>query len=659
MSADCKKTRCAYPWQQMVIDLTGEVVPCCFYSAYGGSEAKPFGNTNGQTLEEIWNGPGYQDLRRRHIEGDLENHPCDKCVAYYWNNEDYPKFQWPSGVVPEQGKAYLAKISEQFQQAIGDRQGEVKLFEDGVEIGPGNSMHADIRSEGGGRYSVWNGTLYFAPPDDSDPVTNGRTYELRLDKVSWTMARFDRRAPSGENLQLAYEEYRKGSLVQEAKPTMLTWSSTADCNIDCGYCSQNMYRAVKLQHRGETEDDVLALVPQLIYFSWAGGEPYFLKNFRKFIDEYVPGSNPNLTFGFTSNGTLLSEKELEKLNKFPRLSASFSIDSFSKDSFEKLRYGASYKRVIENILRAVATNDTPDRSFICGQLVLKSNFLELPDNVRFAIANDIGVNFSPVTTYPINERIDIHPDFAAIKDAWNAALDEAMEIAQQARDEGSRATQRVDLLSSLSAVRAILDATAERYRTTAPISFLVEDPHGSLEKMKLPGIFVSFESIGDRPLTYVPIDRGPGIYVCHAPLAELGRNDVLRWDFLADLQENWVRHVSGHIFATDGKAWHKSPLRAPDATVLAQTHIIIPEFVPPERHRNAKVANAGLPVPDGLAATSEQQMWRAVQQLEVLEKQAALSARTASRPLISALERSPQVRQAYAAVRQIVGDLIE
>src|SRR6266849_4055609 len=103
------KTRCAYPWQQIVIDLTGEVVPCCFYSAYGGSEAKPFGNTNAQTLEEIWNGPGYQDLRRRHVEGDLANHPCNKCVAYYWNNEAYPGFQWPSGIVPDKDHAYIAK----------------------------------------------------------------------------------------------------------------------------------------------------------------------------------------------------------------------------------------------------------------------------------------------------------------------------------------------------------------------------------------------------------------------------------------------------------------------------------------------------------------------------------------------------------------------
>ena len=43
---------CAYPWQQMIIDLTGEVVPCCFWSGYGNS-GKPLGNTNANSLDGL------------------------------------------------------------------------------------------------------------------------------------------------------------------------------------------------------------------------------------------------------------------------------------------------------------------------------------------------------------------------------------------------------------------------------------------------------------------------------------------------------------------------------------------------------------------------------------------------------------------------------
>lgn len=649
------KTRCAYPWQQIVIDVTGEVVPCCFYSAYGGENQKPFGNTNKQTLEEIWNGPGFQDLRRRHVEGDLDGHPCDKCVAYYWNNHDYPKFQWPSGVVPESGKAYIAKISEKFQQTVAGHETEVRLFEDDGEIGPGNALHDDIREHGGGSYSVWNGTLYFSTPDGSDPITNGRSYELRWGEHAWEIARFVRDSDSGRNLQAAYGEYRSGATGMEAKPTMLTWSSTADCNIDCGYCSQNMYRAVKLQHRAETEEAVLRLVPQLIYFSWAGGEPYFLKNFRKFVDEFDRDSNPNLTFGFTSNATHVSRQELEKLEKFPRISASFSVDSFVPETFETLRKGASFKRVMGNMLGALATNDAPDRSFVCGQLVMKSNFLELPTNVRFALEHGIGVNFSPVTTYPVHERIDVFSDFAAQTAGWREALDEAMALAEKARDDGALAMQRVDMLASLSAVKAIFERVEERYRETAPIVFRVEDPYWSLPKMPMPGIQVLFERRPEIPLTYVLLDRGPGTYVGHAPVAEVGTEKILAWEFMADVQEPWVRHIEAHLKATDGRAWHKSELRDPAAANMAIEHVVIREYEAPVRERNAKLSNAGLPTSGGLETQSEDEMWLALRRLEAAEKRRSMPERAKRQPIRSVLERSSAGRMALRHARRIFG----
>lgn len=52
------------------------------------------------------------------------------------------------------------------------------LLEDGEPIGPGGSLHADIRKLGGGRFSVWGTALYFSASDNSDPSTNGRSYQL-------------------------------------------------------------------------------------------------------------------------------------------------------------------------------------------------------------------------------------------------------------------------------------------------------------------------------------------------------------------------------------------------------------------------------------------------------------------------------------------------
>ena len=58
-----------------------------------------------------------------------------------------------------------------------------------VLVGPGNTHHEDVRGLGGGRYSIWRGSLHFSTPDNSSPLSNGRRYELfvpffRLDHMS-------------------------------------------------------------------------------------------------------------------------------------------------------------------------------------------------------------------------------------------------------------------------------------------------------------------------------------------------------------------------------------------------------------------------------------------------------------------------------------------
>jgi pectate lyase len=60
---------------------------------------------------------------------------------------------------------------------------KLRVFEDGKELGPGEALHATIRDTGLGAYSHWKGTntfvIYFSTSDNSDPNTNGRTYEAK------------------------------------------------------------------------------------------------------------------------------------------------------------------------------------------------------------------------------------------------------------------------------------------------------------------------------------------------------------------------------------------------------------------------------------------------------------------------------------------------
>jgi MoaA/NifB/PqqE/SkfB family radical SAM enzyme len=57
-------------------------------------------------------------------------------------------------------------------------EGQLILTEDGLPLGPGDAVHADIRARGRGRFSVWGDAIYFSASDNSDPTDNGRRYEL-------------------------------------------------------------------------------------------------------------------------------------------------------------------------------------------------------------------------------------------------------------------------------------------------------------------------------------------------------------------------------------------------------------------------------------------------------------------------------------------------
>src|SRR5262249_47295331 len=142
--------------------------------------------------------------------------------------------------------------------------------------------------------------------------SNGRTYILRRGNLCCQLPSTVEDSQSGRNINLAYQEYCEQKVALTAKPSMITFISTADCNIDCGFCSQNTVRQLNVRHRPGTQQDVLAHVPSLIQFTWHGGEPFLIKGFRDFYENYQVSDNPNLAFGFTSNGVMLIEPVLDK-----------------------------------------------------------------------------------------------------------------------------------------------------------------------------------------------------------------------------------------------------------------------------------------------------------------------------------------------------------
>ena len=82
-------------------------------------------------------------------------------------------------IAPGEGYSFTAEtaVSAELADTNEDpRRSTLRLFEDGVALGPAHSVHATIAIAGRGAFSHWNTVIYFSSSDNSDPRTNGRAY---------------------------------------------------------------------------------------------------------------------------------------------------------------------------------------------------------------------------------------------------------------------------------------------------------------------------------------------------------------------------------------------------------------------------------------------------------------------------------------------------
>jgi len=75
---------CPFPWQYVVIQYNGDIVPCC--RDYDAKNA--ILNVKNHTIKEIWNSKEYIDFRKQHRTGNYKkNLFCKECMEIYYTEE--------------------------------------------------------------------------------------------------------------------------------------------------------------------------------------------------------------------------------------------------------------------------------------------------------------------------------------------------------------------------------------------------------------------------------------------------------------------------------------------------------------------------------------------------------------------------------------------
>ena len=85
-------------------------------------------------------------------------------------------------VSPERDGGYLTEVPERRAGAndlANPQRSTLTVYENGKPLGPPHAPFDDIRKLGRGRFNHWENLVFFTTSDNSDPRTNGRTYEVR------------------------------------------------------------------------------------------------------------------------------------------------------------------------------------------------------------------------------------------------------------------------------------------------------------------------------------------------------------------------------------------------------------------------------------------------------------------------------------------------
>ncbi len=90
----------------------------------------------------------------------------------------------PERITPKRGHSYVYELPERgywrvrSDDRLDSRRAESQLHEDGESLGPAHGNHRSIASIGMGKFSHWQGQLFFSASDNSDPRGNDRSYSL-------------------------------------------------------------------------------------------------------------------------------------------------------------------------------------------------------------------------------------------------------------------------------------------------------------------------------------------------------------------------------------------------------------------------------------------------------------------------------------------------
>ncbi len=110
-------------------------------------------------------------------------------------------------------------------------------------------------------------------------------------------------------------------------------------------------------------EELPEFMPTLRSLTLLGGEPLAIQNTMRFLRDFDSDLWPDAVIDLVTNGSLLTEKVLEKLGKCSFGDLTVSLNAGTSDVYEQVQRGLSLKAVLENIDALIRYRDRHPRYF--------------------------------------------------------------------------------------------------------------------------------------------------------------------------------------------------------------------------------------------------------------------------------------------------------
>jgi len=193
------------------------------------------------------------------------------------------------------------------------------------------------------------------------------------------------------NLQLYLEDFREKRPEVRSMPLHIQIEMTNTCNLRCIMCTSVWSENAHGEHH-YLDGGILQKLSR--YYGYAvlvepqgNGEPMLHKDFMSNLKRIKQNSAFVI---FTTNGTLLNPERVEKIVGLGTDVIVFSIDGATKETYEAIRKGADFEKVLDNIRllnlvkKRAGHSDPHDKpEWMINFVVMQQNYHEMPKIMDF------------------------------------------------------------------------------------------------------------------------------------------------------------------------------------------------------------------------------------------------------------------------------------